>query len=388
MIVAYAFVLPLSRAGVVLISVLLIVLWLLEGHFRRKYFLLSKSKIIMAIALFILYNVISFFWSDNLNNAFEYVKKYWYFFPMLVIFTSIKKEYIPKTISAFILGMFVSEIIAYGVFFELWHYRKATPQNPTPFMHHIEYSIFLAFTSLVLLGRIFREEAIRYKIFYSIFFITITGNLFLTAGRTGQLAFILGLFVLAMVTFKNKIKALFIFAVLSVSLLGLAFTWSNTFHDRIITAKRSLVNVAEQGNYCTSWGSRIGAWKVSREIIEDYPIIGIGIDDNMQAFYRLIGSKYPEMICGGNTLVHMHNQYLQILTQTGLVGLFLFLAIFFYIAKLEIRNKEYKQMKAIYLSVTLFAFVSEVLLHRQFGMALFALIVGILLAQHRVENEA
>ena len=84
----------------------------------------------------------------------------------------------------------------------------------------------------------------------------------------------------------------------------------------------------------------------------------------------------------------MHNQYLQILTQTGLVGLFLFLAIFFYIAKLEIRNKEYKQMKAIYLSVTLFAFVSEVLLHRQFGMALFALIVGILLAQHRVENEA
>ena len=49
----------------------------------------------------------------------------------------------------------------------------------------------------------------------------------------------------------------------------------------IVSSQRS-VNVAEQGNYCTSWGgSRIGAWKVSREIIEDYPIIGIGIDDNM-----------------------------------------------------------------------------------------------------------
>lgn len=388
LIMLYALILPLSRAGVVFVSALLLIVWILEGDFRRKYLLLSQSKVVMALGLFIVYNIISFLWSDNLINAFEYVKKYWYFTPMLVMLTSLKKELIAKTLSLFILGMFISEIIAYGVYFELWEFKRATPQNPTPFMHHIEYSIFLAFTSLVLLGRIFREARIRYRFIYGLFFMTITGNLFLTAGRTGQLAFIVGLFVLAMTSFKNKIKAFLIFTSLSVGLLGIAFNVSTTFHERVMTAKMSMTSVVEEGKYCTSWGSRIGAWMVSKDIIEAHPIVGIGIDDNMQAFYSLIVTKYPEMVCSGITLVHMHNQYLQILTQTGLIGLVLFLAIFYRLGALQIKSYEYRQMKYIYLSVTLFAFISEVLLHRQFGMALFALIVGILLAQYRVENEA
>jgi len=386
-ILTYAFLLPLSRAGVVFLSGVLVVGWLLEGRFKEKYQLLKQSKIVLALSIFILFNVVSFLWSDNIHNAFEYVKKYWYFLPMLIIFTSIQKGYITKTLSAFILGMFISEVIAYGVFFELWQFKHATPENPTPFMHHIEYSIFLAFTALVLLGRIFREDTLKYKLMYGLFFTTISGNLFLTAGRTGQLAFILGLFILAMISFKNKMKAFVVFSVLSLTLLGTAFTFSTTFHDRIMTAKMSLVKVVEEENYCTSWGSRIGAWVVSKDIIIEHPIIGIGIDDNMQAFYHLIQTKYPQMVCSGNTLVHMHNQYLQILTQTGIIGLFLFLLIFYMIGKLEIEDDEFKQMKYIYLAVVLFAFVSEVLLHRQFGMALFALVIGLLLAQSRIEHE-
>lgn len=387
LIIAYAFLLPLSRAGVVLLSGLLVIAWLIEGRFQEKYQLLKESKVILALSLFIIFNIFSFIWSDNIPNAFEYVKKYWYFLPMIVIFTSIQKEYIQKTLSAFIFGMFISEIIAYGVFFELWHFKHATPQNPTPFMHHIEYSIFLAFTALILLGRIFREKDIKYKVLYSIFFTTISGNLFLTAGRTGQIGFILGLFVLAMISFKNKFKALVVSMLLAVIVLGVAFNFSPTFRDRIMLAQSSLLNSIEKKNYCTSWGSRVGAWVVSKDMIMQYPVIGIGIDDNMQEFYRLIETKYPEMICNEKALVHMHNQYLQILTQTGVIGLILFLFIFYKIGQLKIKAHEYGQIKYIYLTVILFAFISEVLLHRQFGMALFALIIGLLLAQNRVENE-
>lgn len=387
LIVLYAFLLPLSRAGVVFFSFLLIIFWVLEGDFKRKYFLIAHCKVILALIVFILFNVISLLWTDYLFEAYDYIEKYWYFSPLLVMFTSIKKEYIPKTLSAFILGMFISEVIAYGVFFELWQFKNVSPQNPTPFMHHIEYSIFLAFTSLVLLGRIFNAEDIRHKLPYMLFFITITGNLFLTAGRTGQLAFILGLFILAMISFKNKLKAFLIFTVLSVFFLGLAFNFSATFHERVMTAKNSLVNVVEEGDYCSSWGSRIGVWIVSKEIMAEHPILGIGIVDNMQEFYNILRTEHQEMICTGNTLVHMHNQYLQILTQVGPIGLIIFLSIFYHIGRLKIKEHEYRNIKYIYLTVVLFAFVSEVLLHRQFGMALFALVVGLLLAQNRFENE-
>ncbi|RLA60514.1 MAG: hypothetical protein DRQ78_09435 [Epsilonproteobacteria bacterium] len=387
LIVAYAFILPLSRAGVVFFSALLALLWILEGDFKKKYLLLSQSKIVKILLAFIFFNLFAVLWSEYMLQSLEYIQKYWYFLPLFVIFTSIKKEYITKALSAFILGMFISEVISYGVFFELWQFKHATPENPSPFMHHIEYSILLAFTALVLLGRIFNEDNIKYTFLYIFFFATVSGNLFLTAGRTGQIAFILGLFVLTMLSFKNKLKAFFVSIILSALVLSIAFNLSTTFYDRIITGKNSLVNVVEKEDYCSSWGSRVAVWVVAEDIMLENPVLGVGISDNMTEFHNLMSEKYPKMECVQGHLMHMHNQYIQTFTQLGFIGLVLLLGIFYMVIKLPLKEIEYRNIQYVYVTVVLFAFVSEVLYHRQFSMALFALIIGVLLAQNRVENE-
>jgi O-antigen ligase len=384
---AYAFALPLSRAAISLFSVLLIVLWILEGNFKVKYQLLSTNKIVLSLLAFLLFNGISLLWSEHLVEALDYIKKYWYFLPLFAIFTSLKKEYVTKLMTAFILGMFISEMIAYGVFFELWTFKHASVQNPSPFMHHIEYSVFLAFTALILLNRIFNAGDAKHKLFYAFFFITVSGNLFLTAGRTGQLAFVVGLLVLAIVSFKSKVKALLVTLILSIAILGIAFTVSKTFHHRIITGKNNIVNIIKNKNYCTSWGSRVGAWILAGDIIENAPILGVGNADNMHQFHTLIDTKYPTIKCMHKSFMHMHNQYLQIWTGLGVVGLILFLLIFYYLYRLKIQNRTFSNIRYIYIAILLFAFIPEVLLHRQFSMALFTLVVGLLLAQHRIENE-
>ncbi len=385
--IAYAFILPLSRAGIVFFSILLIILWLFEGEWKEKFKLLKQNKVALSIIAFLLFACISLLWTDEVAKAFRYIKKYWYFLPIFVLFTSIKREYITKIISAFIFGMFISEVISYGVFFELWQFKHATPENPSPFMHHIEYSVFLAFTALILLNRIFNEEDMKHKIFYTFFFLTVSGNLFLTAGRTGQFAFIIGLFVLALVSFKNKLKALTIAIILGVLVIGIAFNVSTTFHDRVITGKNNLLNVVENKNYCTSWGMRVGAWIVSKDIVMEDPILGLGFADNMKEFHHIIDEKYPSMKCMHTVFMHVHNQYLQVLIALGFVGLFLFLAIFYRIGRLQIDDQELSNMRYVYIAVLFFAFIPEVLLHRQFNMVLFALIIGLFLAQNRIENE-
>jgi O-antigen ligase len=83
----------------------------------------------------------------------------------------------------------------------------------------------------------------------------------------------------------------------------------------------------------------------------------------------------------------MHNQYVQVFTELGLIGFMIFIGIFYQVGRLKIKAQEYSNMKYIYLTVLLFSFVSEVIFHRQFSMALFALIVGLLLVQYREENE-
>jgi len=384
--VGYAFVLPLSRAGITIFTALLILIWFLEGNLKKKLQILRKNKVVLAIVAFLIFNFISLLWTDSLVESLNYIRTYWYILPIFVLFTSLDKAYISKVLSAFVSGMLISEIIAYGVFFDIWLFKHATIENPTPFMHHIEYSVFLAFTALILLSRIFNTSSIKLKLFYSIFFTTMSGNLFLTAGRTGQIAFILGLFVLALVSFKNKLKALGIAIVLSVILLTLAFNMSTTFKNRIEIAQSNIVNVISEGNYCSSWGNRVGAYVSAKDIVSQHPVLGMGIIDNMHEFRRLVDEKYPEMGCI-RYLPHMHNQYLQILTQLGVIGLGIFLWIFYCIAKISLHRGEFYYIKYSYLTVLLFALIPEVLLHRAFSLTLFALIVGLLLAQERSEKD-
>ena len=383
--VGYALVLPLSRAGVTIFTALLILLWLLEGNLKQKLYILKKNKVVLSIVAFLTFNFISLLWTNSPLEALNYIRTYWYVLPIFVLYTSLDKAYIPKVLSAFISGMLISEIISYGVFFEVWLFKHATIENPTPFMHHIEYSVFLAFTTLTLLSKIFNTPSIKLKLFYAIFFTTMSGNLFLTEGRTGQISFILGLFVLALVSFKNKVKALAIAVILSVTLLTVAFNISTTFKNRIEIAKSNIENIITKEDYCTSLGGRVGAYISAKDIVLESPMLGVGIIDNMDEFRRLVDEKYPKMGCI-KSLPHMHNQYVQILTQLGFIGLGLFLWIFYNIAKISLHKGEFYYIKYSYLTVLLFALIPEVLLHRAFSLTLFALIIGLLLAKQRSED--
>lgn len=384
---AYAFILPLSRAGITFFTILMIILWVLEGNFKEKFAMLIRNKMVQVLALFILYNILSLLWAEELYWASKYILRYWHIILVFVLYTSIKKEFIFKIFSAFILGMFISEILSYGIFFDLLHIGHATPENPSPFMHHIEYSIFLAFTAVVLLGYIFYEESRLKKLMYLFFFLTMSGNLFLNAGRTGQIAFLFGLFVLLMMHFKNKVKAFFSFVVLAIFMLTTAFNVSHTFHDRVYQGKADLVSVIENKDYCTSWGSRVAAYIVAKDIIVADPIIGLGAIDNMNAFHHLIEYKYPEMRCLHTGFKHFHNQLLQIITQLGVVGLIIFLSIFYQMYKIPLQAQYFRTIRNVYLAVILFSFIPEVVFPHQFSMTLFALLVGLLLAQSRYENE-
>jgi len=385
-IVAYALVLPISRAGVSFFTAFVVLLWVIEGDFKYKASLLIKNKVIIAIMLFLGINILSLLWTNDMSSSVDYIRRYWYLLPIMVLYTSVKKEFIPTILSAFIIGMFVSEVISYGVYFDLWDFKHATKNNISPFMHHIEYSSFLAFTALILLSRIFSVEDIKLKILYSFFFVTMSGNLFLTAGRTGQIALILGLYVLALISFKNKFKAVFISTVLTVLLVTAAYNYSTTFHNRVYDAIDSTINVIQSKDYCSSWGSRVGAYITAQDIVVEHPILGAGISDNMDSFRHIVDQNYPYMKCI-KALQHMHNQYLQVLTQLGFVGLFFFLFIFYNLGSVKLDSREFSTMKYLYLTVLTMAFIAEVLFHRAFSLALFSLVTGLLLAQNRVENE-
>lgn len=386
--ILYAFSIPLSRAGIVIFSMLMILQWFFSKHKKNDLHLAWQNHAIKALILYFLYNVISLLWVDshNLYHATEAVIKYWYFFPVLIIATNIDKEYILKVISAFVLGVFISELLSYGMFFELITMKHGTPNNPTPFMTHLDYALFLSFTALMVLSRLLYEESLKYRLFYIFFFLSVTTNLFITGGRVGYIIFIITLIILFLHRFENKLKALTYSSLILGSILFIAYNLSPTFQSRVNQTQQSLEKLYYNQNYCTSWGTRAGAFIVAKEVSKSSPIFGVGIEDHIDSLQEVIKTKYPNMECF-SWYMHYHNQYLEIITKTGIVGLLLFLAIFYYLWKMKFQSKEFEVIKIILLSVYLIGFFADpFFILKQFTMAMFILFFALLNAQYSIEQ--
>ena len=392
LILLFAFTLPLSRASVSLFITLLPLLWLFEGNFKTKWIQIKEEKSLLFLSLFIFIIALSVFWTQNLQDALRPLRMLLYLTTAFVIATSLNKKYIYPIITAFLYGMLISEIIAYGVYFELWQFKHATPQNPSPFMFHIDYSVFLAFTSILLLNRLVSQRyKLKEKILIALFFITVTGNLFLSIGRTGQVALIVAIIVMSILHFRLSFKTLFLSSVFLVLLYSLAYFSSPNFKARVSLAQDDISKIFHS-NYDSSWGIRALFWRTTASIIQENPL-GVGIGDFKDATkFELQKQKYNTLISPQTKEFmshnHPHNQYLLILLESGIIGLIAFFTFLFYFIKLKIEDIELKELSLLFITIYMVSFLAEPLLIKQFTVALFALFLGLFSASHSIKGNS
>lgn len=89
---------------------------------------------------------------------------------------------------------------------------------------------------------------------------------------------------------------------------------------------------------------RLLLWKVSLNMIEENPIVGVGFNkfdvayNNYQADYFAKGNGSNTEKLLADNVRHAHNEYLQIGAETGLIGLLIFLGIIFSAFKFSVKN--------------------------------------------------
>jgi O-antigen ligase len=383
LILLYAFLLPLSLDGLRAIAIVLLIFWISD----KDIFTTSIPKVLKIFLIFIAFSFISYIWSDaTFQEVFKYIKRYWYFFPSFLIFKYIKQEYIKYSISAFLLGMLISEIVSYSVFFQfippLGH---ATISDPSPFMQHTMYSVFLATTSIFLLGRFLYEEEIKYKLIYLIFFLSVSVNLFIGSGRTGQIAFFGALVVLFIYKYKLTIKTIFLSLISIVFIFYTAYNLSPNFKNRMHHIQNDVNGMISKNNYRSSIGIRIGFWIITKEMFLENPILGVGTANHLNMMKETV-DKELQYLHGNKRFVHFHNQYWEILAQLGIVGLFLFLFFIYSIIKIKIIDHEIELLKIGLISTFILGLFADNLLWLNMSIMLFSFIVGILLAQNKYET--
>ena len=87
------------------------------------------------------------------------------------------------------------------------------------------------------------------------------------------------------------------------------------------------------------------------------------------------------------TLVHFHNNFLEILTQFGIIGFSIFLYMIVAISRIKIENPTIRILKISTISIFVLGSFTDMLFYLNDTMCLFAFIVGVILSQYKFENE-
>jgi O-antigen ligase len=378
--VVYALLLPFSNAFSTHTGpYLLLLFWVMEGDFGRKLAKIRSEKAVWFLLLFFFINLLSLLWTTDIKEGMYILKFYFAITVVFVTFyTSMKERYVLPVIFAFLVAMFISEIVSYGVFLEWWTTKHSSPSMPTPFMHHVPYSIFLVVTIFLLLGQILNKKiSLSLRIFEAIFLLSATANLFINGGRTGQLAFIVGLFVFVWSYFGTKLKYLFVTVLILSSLFFAAYRFSPVFHNRVHLAISDIQKI-QNNNLNSSWGSRIAMKIVSFDILKQQLLIGVGIGDTREVYREALNQPEFKKYSFTRNVHHVHDQYLQIMLETGLLGLIPFILFIWLLFTAKYKNPLPKSTLLAILTVFIFSFSADVPL-RNYLSGLFAFATAFLL---------
>ena len=362
LLVSLAFLMPLTVFGANLVIVIITLLWLFSGDYKSKYLQIISNKFLIASIIFFSLHVAGLLWTEDISWGLVIVHKMWYFLLLLpVLYSIVKKEYIKHIIFAFLLAIGITEIASYMVWLEIVPpFKNATILNPTPFMSHISYNPILCFAIYLVIEEILFNKNLN-KIqfsFYTFFAITMTINMFLTAGRSGQVMFFVAIALLLFQFFdKDKIKSLLAIIILLPGIFFIAYQTSDLFKLRVNSAVEDVVNyeigmstINQRENkewvftkdiekafdfqkyINTPVGERITFALYSWEIIKLNPIIGVGTGDFPKEYKKL--SEMNQNTKNMPNTTHPHNMYNLVLTQLGIIGFISFLSIFYYQIKI------------------------------------------------------
>lgn len=377
----FALTMPLSRAAISFFVFWFIALVLFKKDYSKSFAEITNSPIFIYIGIFVLYVSLTFFWSEDVHAAMVQVRKYGYWIVIPSIVVLAKREWALGMLNAFLFGMFLSEILAYGIFFELWSINGRGPDYPTPFMTHIHYSVFLAFTAIVLFYRIISKNyTLASKLPFLFFFMASTTNLMFSTGRTGQLAFFMALLVAIFLRFKISLKSMFGGIAVILLLVLISYNSLDLFKVRVDAGLNDIKKM-RQGDFNTSFGTRAAFWIVASDIVKKEPLFGVGVGDYMLATksaleedkYKNSSIEEKEHLGGA----HFHNQYLMIVVQAGLIGLSLMFILIYKLFSLRIENEELKSVSILGFVVIFVAFIAEPLWILEFPLALFLFITSI-----------
>ena len=295
-----------GTTGVALFGFLLAGVWLTLVVVRRR---LRQPHPFMIVAyLFVLWNVASVFWSEDVATTFSQAITWVQLFAFIYILWDLfrTRALVMAGLQAYVLGAYVAigvailNFISGNAFYETYQRFGPGGVNPDGFGFAIALAIPMAWY-LAARGGYWSNNLLRFVNYFYIpaafFGLALSGTRAALIAAIPGMAY--GLFSLARLQLRARIAAFLLVAVGILALLPVVQPLSS--FQRLGTT----VSELSEGDL----NMRVPIWQEGLELIADRPVLGVGAGT-----YSLVNSLNKEA----------HNSFLSVAAEVGLIGFFLF----------------------------------------------------------------
>lgn len=339
-----------------------IVLWLLSPH-KKKVSIIAKRKFILLLPfLFCLYSF-SLIYSQHSGAPYLEKKLLFLLLPLVMGSTQLSTNEILTILRIYVISCLVFTVVsvinAY-IFYNLptEHFSiQHLPHQLSTLLHAPYLSLLLVLSNLSILiinhnKPQFSTTDIVLVIWFSLFILILSSR---TALFCNCLLLITYLYIKLLK--KNKV---ILFASILLVILGIiciTFIYFPHFQERV-------TGFSKVGNGISE---RVTVFQASLTVIKENPFFGVGLGDIQPELNKIYESwNLPKSFFWLNP----HNQYLYTCMAIGLPGVFFLIYLLISPLILALRSKEYL-LSAFYF-IFLFAFLTEVVLARFWGVAAFS----------------
>ncbi len=385
LVVLLAFSIPLYRKWVSIAAALIVILWLAEGRLADKLAALKRHRLTVAVAAFVGFAALSLAWSGDPASGLAYLAKYRYLLLVPIIATSLRDDSRDRVETAFLIGTALSLAVSYAVFAGLVRFRDAYPGNPAPSMSHLDYSMVLAVGGLIALARLLEEERpLRQRLAWAALTAFVVSGLLINIGRSGQVAFVGAALVLTPVILGRRSRRAAAGGLAAVVVvLVAAYLAVGPFRSRVLGGVRELEAAVVEGRYDSNQGKRVAGAIVALDMVRERPLVGTGVGATMERFRELLDERHPELAPVVSWFPHFHNQYLQTVTETGLVGLASLIGLMVVLALGPSAGDHGRHLGVLLAVSYLLGFLGDPFLRKQLPLVLFATVAGLASAPAR-----
>ena len=354
-----------------------IALWNYERFIFKK-----ENLALFVLILFYLITFLSGFWSNNLNEwrIHTQVKLSLLLFPAFYLFGKTKKDLFFLFIKFFFFASVAISLLQLTVFFYKLLFLKYIFYRTISsyfclFMHPSYFSLFIDFA--LISGFFISKDKTLDKKIYAAGSILLVINIFLAMSK---IAFLVTAIIIVYIVLnsRNRTSKRITFLLTIIAIIS-----GVIFSPRFSELAKSTYNfekILSNPNLTTSsTATRVLTWNASLEVFNSFStiekILGTGTGDAKNVllqFYKTHNYKFPY-----EKKLNSHNQFLETLIETGILGfsILLFLFTFAIYFSLKYNNR----FLFWFLIIMFLNFTVESMLNRQVGVLFFAFGISVLM---------